>query len=155
MSDLTSRQDIKYHTQLEAMGNGQYEEVEVAYKNDIESLPSADRPKNMIHIDDVYRLIAGHSDYHGDSILSAFTCLVEGKDVKSIAPLDESADRPTGWIPVSERLPGKNGCYLVSTTGENNYIIDIAYYIEGMWHKASRIKAWMPLPEPYREDGEA
>ena len=42
MSDLISRQDIKYHTQLEAMGNGQYEEVEVAYKNDIESLPSAD-----------------------------------------------------------------------------------------------------------------
>lgn len=58
------------------------------------------------------------------------------------------------WIPVSERLPGKNGCYLVSTTGTNNDIIDIAYYIEGMWHKASRIKAWMPLPEPYREDGE-
>lgn len=66
-----------------------------------------------------------------------------------------SADRPTGWIPVSERLPGKNGCYLVSTTGTNNDIIDMAYYIEGMWHKASRIKAWMPLPEPYREDGEA
>ena len=65
-----------------------------------------------------------------------------------------SADRPTEWIPVSERLPGKNGCYLVSTTGTNNDIIDIAYYIEGMWHKASRIKAWMPLPEPYREDGE-
>ena len=42
MSDLISRQDIKYHTQLEAMGNGQYEEVEVAYKNDIESLPSAE-----------------------------------------------------------------------------------------------------------------
>lgn len=45
MSDLISRQDIKYHTQLEAMGNGQYEEVEVAYKNDIESLPSADAVK--------------------------------------------------------------------------------------------------------------
>ena len=62
----------------------------------INDAPSADRPKNMIHIDDVYRLIAGHSNYHGDSILSAFTCLVEGKDVKPIAPLDESADRPTG-----------------------------------------------------------
>ena len=64
------------------------------------------------------------------------------------------ADRPTGWIPVSERLPGKDGCYLVSTTGTNNDVIDIAYYIEGLWHKASRIKAWMPLPEPYREGGE-
>ena len=61
----------------------------------IEALSAADRPKNMIHIYDVYRLIAGHSDYHGDSILSAFKCLVEGKDVKDITPLDESADRPT------------------------------------------------------------
>lgn len=60
------------------------------------------------------------------------------------------------WIPCSERLPGKDGCYLVSTTGTNNDIIDIAYYTEEMiWHKASRIKAWMPLPMPYREDGEA
>lgn len=44
MSDLISRQDIKYHVQLEAMGNGQYEEVEIAYKSDIESLPSAEAP---------------------------------------------------------------------------------------------------------------
>lgn len=72
------------------------------YQADVEEIakakfgrPTADRPKNMIHIDEVYRLVAGHSDYHGDSILSAFTCLVEGKDVKPIAPLDESADRPT------------------------------------------------------------
>ena len=54
------------------------------------------------------------------------------------------------WIPCSERLPDKDGCYLVSTTGTNNDIIDIAYYTEEIWHKASRIKAWMPLPEPYR-----
>lgn len=56
----------------------------------------------------------------------------------------------TRWIPVSEKLPDKDGCYLVSTTGTNNDIIDIAYYTEEIWHKASRIKAWMPLPEPYR-----
>lgn len=59
-----------------------------------------------------------------------------------------------GWIPCSESLPEKDGCYLVTTTGTNNDIIDIAYYTEGIWHKASRIKAWMPLPKPYREDGE-
>lgn len=36
----------------------------------------------------VYRLIAGHSDYHGDNILSALTCVVEGKEVKPIKPLE-------------------------------------------------------------------
>ena len=91
MSDLISRQDAL----AEFIDDRDVFDI----MESIEELPSADRPKNMIHIDDVYRLIAGHSDYHGDSILSAFTCLVEGKDVKSIAPLDESADRPTGeWI---------------------------------------------------------
>ena len=58
------------------------------------------------------------------------------------------------WIPCSERLPSEDGCYLVSTTGTNNDIIDIAYYTEEIWHKASRIKAWMPLPKPYREESE-
>lgn len=45
--DCISRADIEYHTQLEARGNGQYEEVEVAYKSDIESLPPVEpeRPK--------------------------------------------------------------------------------------------------------------
>ena len=58
------------------------------------------------------------------------------------------------WIPVSERLPEEDGCYLVTTTGTNNDIIDIAYYTDGLWHKASRIKAWMPLPEHYKEGEE-
>lgn len=58
------------------------------------------------------------------------------------------------WIPVSERLPEEDGCYLVTTTGTNNDIIDIAYYTDGIWHKASRIKAWMPLPEPYKAESE-
>ena len=88
MSDLISRQAIKAKAHL-FFGHS------VVFESQIDVLPSADRPKGMIHIDEVYNLIAGHSNYHGDSILSAFTCLVEGKDVKPIAPLNESADRPT------------------------------------------------------------
>lgn len=57
-----------------------------------------------------------------------------------------------GWIPTSVRLPKEDGCYLVTTTGTNNAIIDIAYYSEDIWHKASRIKAWMPLPLPYKSE---
>lgn len=43
--------------------------------------------KLSIKLSDVYRLIAGHSDYHGDNILAALTCLAEGKEVKPIHPL--------------------------------------------------------------------
>lgn len=56
------------------------------------------------------------------------------------------------WISCKNRFPEKDGCYLVTTTGANNNIIDIAYYTDGIWHKACRIKAWMPLPEPYKEE---
>ena len=46
--------------------------------------------KTPIYIEDVYRLVAGHSIYSGDSILSAFTCLSEGKYIKDVTPLDIS-----------------------------------------------------------------
>ena len=53
------------------------------------------------------------------------------------------------WIPVNKKLPDKNGDYLVTTRGNYNDIIDIAYY-NGIWHKANKVIAWMPLPEPYK-----
>ena len=70
-------------------------------------------------------------------------------DVLALRMAEEALEK-TRWIPVSERLPEEDGCYLVTTTGTNNDIIDIAYYTDGIWHKASRIKVWMPLPQPYR-----
>ena len=150
--DLISRQNIKYHTQLEAMGNGQYEEVEVAYKNDIESLPSADeQDNNRLYI----RIYVDDEPSRKAEKLYQICGETESQEVAQwLKEYFLSADKPTRWISVRERLPEKNGCYLVSTTGENNYIVDIAFYIEGMWHKTSRIKAWMPLPEPYREERE-
>ena len=47
-TDCISRADIEYHTQLEAMGNGEYEEVEVAYKSDIDSLPPVIPPRKVV-----------------------------------------------------------------------------------------------------------
>lgn len=63
-------------------------------------------------------------------------------------------EQESPWIPVSERLPGEDGFYLVTTDRTHNIIIDIAYYTDGIWHKASRILAWMPLPEPYTAGSE-
>ena len=61
------------------------------YKQLVEYLEGC--KKGYIHIDDVYRLIAGHSNYHGDSILSALTCIAEGKNVtKPITPLDSEVE---------------------------------------------------------------
>ena len=72
------------------------------------------------------------------------------------------------WIPCSERMPeeGVNPItrdwyiYLVSVSFGNG-IVDIRHYKFGKghwWHGDAimdkYVLAWMPLPEPYREEGE-
>lgn len=66
------------------------------------------------------------------------------------------------WIPVSERLPEKNGLYLVTyVSGKAN--IDFSFFRMKKWHGLVNgewtdywypVTAWMPLPEPY-EGGDA
>lgn len=66
------------------------------------------------------------------------------------------------WIPVSERLPEKNGKYLVFLTNPVRNQSDNVftswynvYYKEFETEKSlDYVKAWMPLPEPYRESEE-
>lgn len=41
-----------------------------------------------VPLDEIYRVIAGHSVYSGDRILAALTCIAEGKDVKPIEPIN-------------------------------------------------------------------
>ena len=86
--------------------------------------------RKTIPLDEVYRVIAGHSNYHGDNILSALTCIAEGKEVKSVRPLPAGTaqeqnhdchwateqaykngykDGLPKWIPVTERFPQKKG----------------------------------------------
>lgn len=65
------------------------------------------------------------------------------------------------WIPVSERLPENSGCVLISIAGDIEFGAydrqnsDWAIWRDGYWDEGKRADAWMPLPEPYREDGEA
>ena len=61
------------------------------------------------------------------------------------------------WIPCSERLPEKDELVLVTVWND----VTIAWRnIYGGWESAEDmyekgdVTAWMPLPKPYREDGE-
>ena len=65
-----------------------------------------------------------------------------------------SAQLEPHWIPCSERLPDEYGDYLITkeTIGWNMSAyrtIDIAYF-DTVWHKADKVLAWMPLPEPWK-----
>ena len=78
-----------------------------------------------------------------------------------------SADRPTGrWVPTSEGLPDFGDTFLVTVMVGAKRETDVASsfgsYIDGFWDtftdwiedEECHVVAWMPMPEPYREDGE-
>lgn len=90
-------------------------------------------------------------------------------DGNEMRDLVEFLSRMPKWIPVSERLPESSGVYIVSrwfTDGFEEVILTDACYFDGTstWHNDNRINhgreyvdkkivAWMPLPEPYKEEG--
>lgn len=60
------------------------------------------------------------------------------------------------WIPVTERLPEKDGWYLVTIhdSHDNLMILMAKYYpnlktFEGFVREALDAIAWMPFPKPY------
>ena len=65
------------------------------------------------------------------------------------------------WIPVSERLPENQDCYLVTTKWKGSYSGDV--YIEtnmAVYREKPKewdcvdVIAWMPLPQPYKGESE-
>ena len=69
------------------------------------------------------------------------------------APIIDAVPR---WIPCEERLPEKDGYYLVTHQWQifkDEYEINIDEYRHGEWVETPRscmTVAWMPLPEPYK-----
>ena len=47
---------------------------------------------------------AGHSDYHGDTILCQLTCMAEGKETKSAIPIDMNQIKSKAIKEFAERL---------------------------------------------------
>ena len=58
------------------------------------------------------------------------------------------------WIPVSERLPNKPNVYIVTDSKGDvvRFVFNDTESSREYWLRCA--KAWMPLPEPYREDGD-
>ena len=68
-----------------AVSDGEEEqENDYAAEQLLDEIPAA----KAVSLHDIYRVIAGHSYYHGDRILAALTCIVEGKEVNPVRPAD-------------------------------------------------------------------
>lgn len=87
-----------------------------------------------------------------------------GKDVRIF--MDEKTKIPNGgWTPVKDKLPEKNGNYLVTIKPTSNFsYVTVHYfgifnnhlsfydYFDGEYFELNCITAWMPLPAPYKEE---
>ena len=70
--------------------------------------------------------------------------------LKEIAALPAVTPQEPRWIPVSEKLPEKDGCYLV--TEKSGRVCTYVFHKEGnseeYWTRCTT--AWMPLPLPWK-----
>lgn len=53
-----------------------------------ESAVTYEKKLKKKYLEEAASKFAGHSDYHGDSVLSALICMAEDKEVKSVKPLN-------------------------------------------------------------------
>lgn len=75
------------------------------------------------------------------------------KNAPFVTPQPNKSENPTSWIPVTERLPKIGQRILVTYNQEDEVKIDITNYTKRGF-LLSVVKAWMPLPEPYKAESE-
>jgi len=96
--------------------------------------------------------ITWKDDYEG-GIKDACTDIIE--EINKMPTIE-----PQQWIPVTERLPEENGLYIVTEIGRWVAPVETRYFNvreeSGFWsgHPGDKVLAWMPLPTPYRKDGD-
>lgn len=135
-------------------------------KEAIESLES---------IIDTYEILLGHgvnSDILSDDDINAIRMAIDSLKIDDMYDLlyEKNADICERWIPVSERLPEKNMRCLVAV-GRFNFTqiatysdlmetIDHRIFYQGDYGNGNfeditkYVKAWQPLPEPYKAESE-
>lgn len=176
MSDLIYKEDaIKLINKATNEPQYQHENEDwvcglVQAKDIIQELPSAEPQGELVNKDDAIKAVANYIWHLPNKCYKNFNSYNDIEEVVTDA-IKQLPSTNDNWIPVSERLPNKDGQYLVQTNwlyhGTEN--MDVFTWAEG-WNCYRRLDgtvsreneidgkdfvAWQPLPTPYREDSEA
>lgn len=68
-----------------------------------------------------------------------------GNDIARLTAERDALREAHRWIPSSDRMPDKRGCYLFMTTLSNQPTVN---YYDPEWNTVGATTHWMPLPEP-------
>ena len=100
---------------------------------------------------DAFGLSEKTRKYGGDHSGYNTMMLYEIQDI--LEGLPSAEPKTGGWIPCSERLPEVNGRYLCANDQWGAWRVDINMWVNGHWrNQIEKPIAWMPLPEPYKEE---
>ena len=88
------------------------------FLNIVDSQPAADVAEVKKFADELCSKFAGHSDYHGDTILSTIRCIAEGKKVGNARPLKyKKYDNHGQWTEKRARFGATLPIYACSVCG--------------------------------------
>lgn len=111
--------------------------------------------KELRHIDEfateTNRPTSGIFREAADAI-EELTALSRRQEVELVELTGELASKPC-WIPVTERLPEEDGCYLVAVKNDHQRRYSkTAWFSHGSWFARQDVTHWMPLPQPPEEE---
>lgn len=105
--------------------------------------------------------------YNSNVIHQTIDGRTDPKEVEALDMAIKALEQESRWILVSERLPESNGVYIVTKEINDGFecrdLTDACYFDgtttwydnHGREYLNKKIKAWIPLPEPYKtESGE-
>lgn len=96
------------------------------------------------------KLVIDISDYNAEWIRNAYGIPQEINT--NIAESIINAEPYSEWVPVTERLPEEEGCYLVTVKNDHERRYSkTAWYSGDGWFARQDIIAWRSTPEPYKE----
>lgn len=107
--------------------------------------------KYIIEINDASMLRCDHEGMKLNVMVTIGATKIFMDTGYKVTPVDESTAEQR-WISCKERLPEDNGEYLVTRKSSVYEYVDIVRKTPCSGEIASDIVAWMPSPEPYREE---
>lgn len=132
------------------------------------NVPATDAISRQAVLDKLNRLIEverlqGTDEMgYGRERVSAYECMIHAVESEYLYPTIQPQPKTGHWIPVSEKLPDKEGYYLCSVRymyppynffkpEKVKYMDDVTIQkFDGEFN--IEVKAWMPLPEPYKAE---